>query len=165
MSLKRIIRHLFAPDWLVYRAFPQAALKRIEAAIRQSEAAHRGELRFAVEAGFDLLPLLRDITPRSRALEMFSRLRVWDTEENSGVLIYLQIVDRDIEIVADRGINAKVEQAQWNAICRRMEQEFRARRFEQGVLDGIREITELLVRHFPARDANPDELPDQPVVL
>src|SRR3990172_9484861 len=127
MNLKGTFKHLFAPDWLVYRAFPRAALKRIEAAIGQSEAAHRGELRFAVEPGLDLLPVLRGLTPRQRALDVFSRLRVWDTEENSGVLIYVQLADRDIEIVADRGISAKVGQAQWDAICHRMEEAFRAR--------------------------------------
>lgn len=165
MNLKRTFKHLFAPDWLVHRAFPRAALMRIEAAIRQSEAAHRGELRFAAEAGLDLLPVLRGLTPRGRALDVFSRLRAWDTEENSGVLIYVQLVDRDIEIVADRGISAKVGQAQWDAICHRMEGAFRARRFEAGVLEGIAEITTLLTAHFPARRENPDELPDRPVVL
>jgi hypothetical protein len=165
MDLRRIFRHLFAPDWLVYRAFPRATLTRIEAAIRQSEAVHRGELRFAVEPGLDLLPVLRGLTPRQRALDVFSRLRTWDTEENSGVLIYVQLVDRDIEIVADRGISAKVGQAQWDAICHRMEDAFRARRFEAGVLEGIAEITKLLTTHFPARRDNPDELPDRPVVL
>lgn len=165
MDLGRMLRHLFAPDWLVYRAFSRATLARIEAAIRQSEATHRGELRFAVEPGLDLLPVLSGLTPRQRALDVFSRLRTWDTEENSGVLIYVQLVDRDIEIVADRGISAKVEQAQWDAICRRMEEAFRVRRFEAGALEGIAEITELLTTHFPARRDNPDELPDRPVVL
>ena len=165
MSAKRILKHLFTPDWIAHRIFSRAALKRIEEAIRDSEKSHDGELRFAVEAGLDLLPLLKGITPRQRALEVFSVLRVWDTEHNSGVLLYLQLMDRDIEIVADRGISAKVEQATWAAICRRMEDAFRARRFEEGALEGIREITGLLARHFPARGANPDELPDKPVVL
>lgn len=165
MTVKRILKHLFAPDWLIYRAFPRTALKRIGAAIERSEATHRGELRVAIEAGFDLLPLLRGITPRQRALEAFSRLRVWDTEENSGVLVYLQLVDRDIEIVCDRGIDSRVGRERWDAICRRMEQAFRARRFEQGMLEGIEEITQLLAKHFPARRDNPDELPDRPVVL
>ena len=165
MNLRRTFKHLFAPDWLVYRAFPRSALKRLETAIRESETLHDGEMRIAVEAGLDLLPLLRGSTPRSRAREAFSMLRVWDTEENSGVLIYLQLVDRRIEIVADRGISAKVGQAQWDAICRRMEEAFRARRFEAGVLEGIAEITTLLSTHFPARSENPDELPDRPVVL
>ena len=165
MDLKRVIRHAFAPDWLVYRRFPRAALKRIEAGIRESETMHTGELRVALEASLDFMPLIKGVTPRQRAHELFSRLRAWDTEHNSGVLVYLQLVDRDIEIIADRGIAAKVGQAQWDAICRRMEREFRARRFEQGVLDGIQEIGALLARHFPARGANPDELPDWPVVL
>lgn len=165
MDAKRILQHLFAPHWIVSRAFPRAALKRIEAAIRESETTHDGELRFAVEAGLDLPPLLKGVTPRQRAHDVFSRLRVWDTEHNSGVLIYVQIVDRRIEIVADRGISAKVEQGQWEAICRRMEGAFRAQRFDEGALEGIREITALLARHFPAQAVNPDELPDKPVVL
>ena len=165
MDLQRVFRHLFTPDWLAVRLFPRAALKRFEDAVRQSEASHRGELRVAIDAGIGLLPLLRGVTPRGRALEAFARLRVWDTEENSGVLIYLQMVDRDIEIVADRGISAKVGQAQWDAICHRMEESFRARRFEEGVLEGIAEITTLLNTHFPARTRNLDELPNRPVVL
>ena len=165
MNAKRILKHLFTPDWAARRIFPRPALKRIEEAIRESEKSHDGELRFAVEAGLDFLPLLKGITPRQRAHEVFSMLRVWDTGHNSGVLIYLQLVDRDIEIVADRGISAKVQQATWDAICRRMEGEFRAGRFEQGALDGIREISALLARHFPPRGDNPDELPDRPVVL
>ncbi len=140
-------------------------LKRIEAAVAQSECQHRGELRFAIEADLDPRALLKGITPRQRAIEVFSQLRVWDTDENSGVLIYVQLIDRDIEIVADRGINARVAQAEWEAICTRMEAEFRAGRFEAGALAGIGEVTALLARHFPVRDANPNELPDRPVVL
>jgi hypothetical protein len=165
MSALRILKHLLTPDWVARRIFPRPALKRIEQAIKGSEKSHGGELRFAVEAGLDFLPLLRGITPRQRALEVFSMLRVWDTGHNSGVLIYLQLVDRTIEVVADRGISAKVGQAQWDAICHRMEEAFRARRFEAGVLEGIAEITTLLTTHFPARRENPDELPDRPVVL
>ena len=165
MDVKRILKHLFAPRWIVSRAFPGAALKRIEATIGESETTHDGELRFAVEAGLDLLPLLKGVTPRQRAHDVFSRLQVWDTEHNSGVLIYVQLVDRRIEIVADRGISAKVEQGQWEAICRRIEEAFRAERFEVGVLAGIREVTGLLAEHFPPRGDNPDELPDRPVLL
>ena len=165
MSAKRILKHLFTPHWIVYRTFPRAALKRIGQAIRESEKTHNGELRFAVEAGLDLAPLLKGLTPRQRALQVFAQLNVWDTEHNSGVLLYLQLVDRDIEIVADRGIGAKVQQAAWDSVCRRMEEAFRAGRFEAGVLQGIREITALLAQHYPARPSNPNELPDQPVVL
>ena len=165
MDIKRIIKHLIAPRWAVTRMFPAAVMKAIENAIRESERSHDGELRFAVEGGLKLWLLLHDRTPRARAIEIFSQLRVWDTEHNSGVLIYVQTVDRHIEIIADRGINAKVEQRQWEAIAGRMQAEFRAQRYEAGVIEGMREVTALLARHFPPTGANPDELPDAPVVL
>lgn len=165
MNIKRIVKHLFAPHWIVSRAFPRRALVAIENAIRTSEKSHDGELRFAVEAGLHPLPLLRGHTARHRAHEVFSGLRVWDTEHNSGVLIYMQLVDRRIEIVADRGISAKVPQHDWDAICRRMEEAFREKRFEQGALKAIEDITALLARHFPSRGAKSNQLPDRPVVL
>jgi uncharacterized membrane protein len=140
-------------------------LSAIGAAVGESEKSHDGELRFAVEAGLHPRPLWRGQSARGRAEELFSSLRVWDTRHNSGVLIYVQLVDRRIEIVADRGINAKVPQHQWDAICLRMEAAFRERHFEAGVLEAIREITALLARHFPPRGDNPNELPDRPVVL
>jgi len=165
MEIARIARHLLAPHWVVRRAFPKRVLGRIEAAIKASENAHYAELRFAVEAGLDLIPLLRGVTPRQRATEVFSQLCVWDTEHNSGVLIYVELVDRCIEIVADRGISAKVKPEEWSAICRRMGAAFRERRFEEGAMQGIEDVTALLTRHFPHSGANSNELPDRPVVL
>ena len=161
----RPVKHLFATALTVRRAFPQAVLDRIEAAIKDSERRHRGEIRFAVEGALEFVPVVRGLTPRARALEVFSLLSVWDTEENSGVLIYVQLVDRDIEIVADRGIAAKIPQAQWEAICHRMEEAFRRGEYEEGALAAIAEVSTLLERHFPARERNADELPDKPVVL
>jgi len=165
VKLKRIAKHLITPDWVARRAFPRAALERIGEAVRASERTHTGELRFAVEAGLDMRALLRGLTPRARAEEVFSRLRVWDTEHNSGVLIYVQLVDRRIEIVSDRGISSRVPQSEWDAICRGMESAFRERRFEKGALDAIDRVTRLLAKHFPPQGENRDELPDKPVVL
>ncbi len=165
MSAKRILKHLFAPHWVCNRAFPAAALAAIEAAIGASENCHDGEIRFAVEAGLHPQPLWQGQTARRRAEELFASLRVWDTAHNSGVLIYVQLVDRRIEIVADRGISARVEQPQWDAICRRMEAAFRERRFEAGALAAINKVTALLAQYFPPQGDNPNELPDQPVVL
>jgi hypothetical protein len=164
-SLVRALKHLLAGRWQVARHFPKASLLAIEEAIRRSETTHMGELRFAVEAGLDWHELLHGVTPRQRAIEVFSQLRVWDTEHNSGVLIYLLLADRRVEIVADRGIHARVGDAGWGAICREMEAEFGAGRFEQGVLLGLERISALLRQHFPALTDNPDELPDAPVVL
>jgi uncharacterized membrane protein len=159
----RLLKHLFMPDWMAHRAYPKVILEKIEQAIRDSEQLHRGELRFAVEAGLPLHYLRKPV--RVRAEDVFAQMRVWDTEENSGVLLYLQLVDRDIEIVADRGIGRKVAQPQWEAICRAMEEHFRAGRFEQGALEGIRRITTVLAEHFPPRRGNVDELSDKPIVL
>ena len=163
--MPRALRHLLAPPWIVTRAFPQHAIERIEAAIGASEKKHRGEIRFAVEGALDFIPVLRGLTPRERALEVFSLLKIWDTEENTGVLVYVQLVDRDIEIVADRGIAKAVAQAQWDAVCARMRDAFAARRFEDGAVAGLAEIGEVLAAHFPAGERNPDELPNRPTVL
>jgi uncharacterized membrane protein len=165
MNVKRIFRHLFLPHWSIGLAFPKRVLQAIEQAIAASEKRHDAELRFAVEAGLPPAALLRGQTARSRAVEVFSQLRVWDTEHNSGVLVYVQLVDRKVEILADRGINALVPQAEWNAICRRIEQSYREGAFEAGTLAAVEEIGLRLARHFPPRQTNPNELPNRPVIL
>lgn len=165
-KLKRFLKHLVAGHWQVARRFPEPSMRAIEKAISDSERLHRGELRFAVEAGLEGHDLLRGITPRARAIEVFSQLRVWDTEENTGVLVYLLLADRDVEIVADRGVHARVGEAGWQAICHAMETRFRNGEFEYGVLEGIASTTSLLAQHFPARGGdNPNEILDAPVVL
>lgn len=163
--MKRALRHLFSGDWIVRRVFPQATLDRIERAVRDSEKRHCGEIRFVIEGALPFMAVAHGLTPRQRAIDVFSQLRVWDTEENTGVLIYVQLVDRDIEIVADRRIAKLIPQDEWEAVCRRMEDAFRTHRFEAGALAAITEVTVLLERHFPARPDNRDELPDKPIVL
>jgi uncharacterized membrane protein len=159
----RALKHLFLPDWLALRSFSSQDLKQIQQAIKASEQKHDGELRFVLEAGLPL-EFLRS-PPRKRAEALFSQLAVWDTERNSGVLIYVQLVDRRIEIVADRGIAAMVSQNEWDAICGRMQAAFSRREFLQGSLDGIASVTTILVRHFPPRGSNPNELSDKPTIL
>lgn len=165
MDVLRIARHLVVPDWWAHRAFSGDTLMRIEQALRESESLHRGELRFVVEGDLHLSALLRGMTARQRAEELFAQLRVWDTEENTGALIYVQLIDRDIEIVADRGINAKVSQAEWGAICADMQSEFLGGRYLRGSLKGIASITALLEQYFPSGTENPDELPNRPLQI
>jgi len=165
VNLLRFLKHITTPGWAARRGFTKETLSKIEKAVRASEREHDGELRFAVEGPLPFLYLIHDRKPRLRAEDIFSQLRVWDTEHNSGVLIYVQLVDRRIEIVADRGIAAKVEQTEWNAICRAMEKAFKEKRFAEGALQAIERMTVLLARHFPPRGKNPNELPDKPVVL
>ncbi len=165
MNPGRIARHLLIPDWWAHRAFSKRVLNRIDTAAHDSDKLHRGELCFAIEGDLELPALLRGMSPCERAEDLFSQMRVWDTEENSGVLIYVQLIDHCIEIVADRGISAKVDQTEWDAICATMQSAFHAGEYEQGVLDAIESITALLKQHFPPRGDNPDELPNRPLRL
>ena len=165
MNLKRILRHLSSGQAAVRRTFPSRTLEAIERAICAAELMHDGQIRFAVEAALELTPLLAGQTAQQRAIEVFSKLRVWDTGQNNGVLIYLLLADRDVEIVADRGIHARLGKEVWEAICREMEESFRTGHFEAGVLAGILAVGEHLARHFPARSGKPNEIPDRPVVL
>ena len=150
---------------MVNRAFPTDTLVAIDGAIKASEATHRGEIRFAVEGALHIEPLWRGQTARERAIDVFSQLRIWDTEHNNGVLIYLLLSDRNVEIVADRGIDAKVGPREWERICRKMEAAFRQGDFEGGVVGGIQEVTRHLAEHFPPIGDDRNELPDKPVVL
>ena len=148
------------------RTFPRAALDNIERTIVEAERTHAGQIRFAVEAALDLNSLLAGQTARERAIEVFSNLRVWDTEHNNGVLIYLLLADRKVEIVADRGIHVKLGPAVWEEVCREMESEFRQGKFEQGVSAGIRSVGSHLALHYPQKDSNKiNELPDRPVLI
>lgn len=165
MGIGRIGRHLLQHHWRAKRVFPPSVLDRIEQAIRQGEATHSGQVRFVVEGALDGRPLFRNQHARERALDVFSHLRMWDTAHNNGVLIYLLLADRDVEIIADRGIDAKVGAAGWETICRAMEAEFGAGQFERGVIDGIAAVSRELAKHFPPAGAHPNELPDEPVVM
>jgi uncharacterized membrane protein len=162
----RFLRHLATDHRSAQRAFPREALDRIEAAIAEGERRHRGQLRVAIEASLPLARVVTRLSPRERALEAFGALRVWDTEENCGVLIYLLLADRDVEILADRGIHAKAGDAAWEEICREMEAAFRERRYVEGVEAGVARVNALLAACFPRSGApGANELPDRPVLL
>ena len=165
VNFKRWLKHLFMPPRAWRRAFPQATLDAIEAAIGASEATHSGEIRFAIENSLPASLVWRGMSGRERAIEMFSNLHVWDTADNSGVLIYLLLADHDIEIVADRGIAARVDAAAWEKVAQTMEAAFRQGDFERGALAGIEQVGALLASHFPPSGHNPDELANRPVIL
>ena len=165
MSIRRIGKHLLHHHWWLRRYFPPKVLAAIEAAIKAGEATHSGQVRFVVEGALDGAPLFRNQPARERALDIFSQLRIWDTHHNNGVLIYLLLADRNVEIVADRGIDAKVGAAGWENICRGMETDFRAGNFEGGVIKGVEAVSRELATHFPRSGGGPNELPDAPVVI
>ncbi len=164
--IARGLRHLLAGRWTARRCFPPAVLAEVEAAVKRCEGRHPGEIRFAVEAGLPLSELLAGVSPRERAIEVFSRLRVWDTEDNNGVLIYVLLADRDVEIVADRGVaDRRVPQSEWEACCRVMERHFAAGRFGEGAVAGIEAVSEVLTRYPCGRIDVGNELPDAPALL
>ncbi len=165
LTFLRLLRHLFTDRWAVKRAFSAAALRRIGETITDGERRHMGELEFAVEASLPFGVLLSGRSSKDRAIDWFGRLRVWDTAHNSGILIYVLLADRTVEIVADRGIHARVGDAGWQAIAADMQRAFADGRFEDGANAGLVAASELLARHFPATGENPNELPDEPVII
>lgn len=165
MGFKRIYRHMITAERHVRKIFKHSRLEHIAAAIKTSETRHSGEIRVAIESSLELQQLLGRQTPRQRAIEVFSELRVWDTELNNGVLIYVLLADHAIEIVADRGIHAKVDDNYWQALCHDIEHAFAQGQFEEGVMSCIETVSEKLIEHFPHRREDENELPDAPVLI
>lgn len=167
INWRRALRHLFFSPRTVRRCFAPNGLEKIEQAIAHSETQHTGQVCFAIEHALDGWQVWRGQTARERAIEVFAQLRVWDTEQNNGVLVYLLLADRDVEIVADRGIHTKVGTEAWEHLCHGLEQDFRRSRYTEGVVASIHAITQHLAQHFPAHSqSNPsNELPNRPVIL
>ena len=161
----RFIKHLISHQWQVQRHFSAEALRTIEKAIAASEKTHAGEIRFVVEAGLHPYEILCKKTPKKRAIELFGRLNIWDTEHNNGVLVYLLLADRDVEIVADRGIDRLVGHEGWEDICREMEKLFRKGQFEAGMLQGIAHISAALEKHYPQTGVSKNEVSNKPLVM
>ena len=164
--LRRIFQHRWLDEADTRRAIPPAVSEQLAQRVAASERRHAGEVRFYIEAGLPMSYLWQDLTPHDRAVAMFSKLRVWDTAQNNGVLIYLLLAEHAIEIVADRGLNAHVSPQQWAEIVARMGTAFKDDRFEDGLTQALEEVSALLVQHFPVAPgaANVNELPDEPVL-
>ena len=162
-KLMRILKHRWLDDRDSARTLGRDGIERLEARVRSSEKAHSGEIRVCVEAGLPLSYLWQDLSARERAIMLFGKLRVWDTEANNGVLIYLLLAEHAIEIVADRGVARHVPDAHWQGIVAGMREAFRAGRYEEGLNAAIDAVDAMLARHFPLApgQANPNELPDR----
>jgi uncharacterized membrane protein len=165
-KLLRLLKHRWLDETDARRALGDAGLKRIQERVAASERGHGGEIRVCIEAGLPLSYLWRNATARERALAMFGKLRVWDTAQNNGVLIYLLLAEHHIEVVADRGLNDRVSAEQWRALVQHMAEDFRAGRFEKGLIDAIEVVDGILRQHFPRDEGSADtnELPDAPVL-
>ncbi len=164
--MQRLLANMFEGWFQLRRRFPAALLDEITAAIAAGERTHKGEVCVAVESRLDPLAVLGGLDAATRARQVFGQLRVWDTEHNSGVLLYVLLAEHRIEIVADRGIAARVAPAEWAAICTCMRDRYVGGQWREGSLDGIAAAHALLLKHFPANEkVNPDELPDRPELL
>jgi uncharacterized membrane protein len=161
----RLLRHLLLPHSVLDRRFHKSTLDAIEHAIAESETRHSAEIRFAIEVALDLGALRRVATARERALEVFAELGVWNTVQRNGVLIYVLLAERDVEIVADRGLDGRVGDHEWRTVCEAIERAFAAGRWRDGALAGIAGVTALLAREYPTSIPNRNEQPDRPALL
>lgn len=162
--LKRFFNHLLHAYWLARRKFPHDARRQIAEAVAQAEQGHHGEICFVVESSLTPLQLLRGITARERALQVFAEQHVWDTAHNSGVLVYLLLADHAVEILADRGLHLK-DTHFWPQAVERFRQAFASDQTTAGCVAAIHHMGDFLRRHFPAQGNNPDELPNPVRVL
>jgi uncharacterized membrane protein len=165
MEIARFWRHVAMTPGRARRSFPDTAMDAIQQEITAQERRHRGEVVFVVEAELSSAELWRGVSSRERGREVFAMQGVWNTEENNGVLIYVLLADHRVEIVADRGIDARVDAGQWRAICEAIDDAFREGRYLEGALAGVRAVSGLLALHFPATDSARNELGDRPIRL
>lgn len=163
--MKRLLQNVFTGWFRMSQWFPKETLTHIRDVIAEGERGHAGEICFAVEARYSLGAVFNGLQTRNRANQLFSILRVWDTQDNSGVLLYLQLAERRVELIADRGIAARVESTQWQKICDEFTADISNGPADVAVLACIDKINTLLIQNFPAHEDNPRELPDEPVVL
>ena len=164
--LTRLLRHRWA-DGRLRRVLTPEVLQRLGQRVAASERRHTGQIRICAEGGLPLSYLWRGASARERAITQFGKLRVWDTEHNNGVLIYLLLAEHAIEIVADRGLAQRVPEATWHTLVQRLGEALRAGQYEDGLTEVLAEVSALLVAHFPASGLAPgsNELPDAPVLL
>ena len=164
-TFKRLAKHSGYSARDAKLAVPTDAQARLQTKIHQSELRHSGQIRLCIEAALPLDHIWQGLPVRNRAIALFKKLGVEDTEHHNGVLIYLQLAERKIEIVADRGLNLHASEDAWKQTMARMRGAFQANRFEDGLNLAIEEVSDLLVTHFPNNTAHPNELPDAPVIL
>ncbi|MBP6346300.1 TPM domain-containing protein [Neisseriaceae bacterium CLB008] len=163
-KIMRWCRHLVTPTWRVRQLFPETLLREIEAGISASEQQHQGQLRFVIESSFNAAAIFSGMTPRERALEWFGSLRVWDTEHNSGVLVYISMADHAIEVIADRGINRQVDPQAWAEVCALIQAKFAQKAYADGLTEGLAAINALLLAHLPRDTPLVNELADEVVL-
>jgi uncharacterized membrane protein len=168
-KISRAWRHAKTTKVQGKKAFPSATLAAIQAIIADGENKHRAEVRLIVEPSLDLAAIISGMTSRERAGELFTDYRIWDTEENCGVLIYINLADHQVEIIADRGIARLIPNDHWQAVCKTMTDGFAQALYHDSALNGLTQLNAILKKYFPegesAHSPQPNQLSNQPILL
>lgn len=149
-SFKRWWQHALYMPWRTERYFSSTDLDQLEQAVLFAEAGHPGEIVVVIEGS---LPFNQAyyLDTRARAVELFSTLKVWDTQYNSGMLLYVNICAQQVELLADRGIYQFVTSEHWQTICDQVLAEFKQEHYVQGVLTGIERIGQTLQSFYTVK--------------
>lgn len=164
-TLPRIWRHLVTTSAGSRRAFPTAALNQIQKTIAKGETLHRAEVRLVIEPSLSIQDVLNGTSSRERALELFSLYDIWDTEENCGILIYIELADHQVEIVTDRGVNRIISESEWQDICQTMTRGFASNSYGDAVIAALEKLNALLHVRFPDDGSSVNQLSDRPIIL
>ena len=164
-KLKRAFRHLFTTSRAGKKAFPETTLQAIQEVITAGEKLHRAEVQLIVEPSLPLSEIWEGTSSRERAIELFSTHRIWDTEENSGILIYIDLADHQVEIVADRGIDHITTSDEWRSICQTMTSGFAQGNYHDSAIAALKLLNDILHDHLPDLEGQPDQLPNRPIIL
>ena len=159
---KRLWQHWLHPWQRVERYFPTAGLKKVSEQIAQSENQHHGEIRFVVESRLATAAVLQGLDTRTRAWQWFGELSVWNTEYNTGVLVYISFADRAVEIVVDRGISAQVPDESWTVVCQHILTKFQQQQFVAGLELGLQEVNQILIQYFPNQHPDHEDINELP---
>ncbi|WP_050475783.1 TPM domain-containing protein [Herbaspirillum rhizosphaerae] len=164
-QFNRLLRHLFGTRSQARKLFPRATLQAVQAGIAAGEKQHRAEIRCIVEAALPLSAVLRGESSRARAHELFSHYRIWDTEENCGILIYINVADHKVEILPDRTVDKVLKRDDWHAVCQTMTRGFAGKKYHDSLLQALTQLNALLAEHFPDQDKHRNQLSDRPLML
>lgn len=164
-KLHRLVRHLFTTKATARRFFPSDSLHALQTVIAQGEAMHRAEIRVIIEAALSLPAVAQGSSARQRAHKLFSTYRIWDTEENCGILLYINLADRKVEILADRTVNRLLSKQEWQTICHMITQGFANNVYQDSLLAGLRHLNDLLKTRFPQTGVDANQLSNRPVLL
>jgi uncharacterized membrane protein len=163
-SLKRWFKHFFYIS-SAHRFFNKKDRLEIAQAVQQAEKGHVGEIQVVIEGHIPCSQAYHQNT-RLRAQQLFAELGVWDTELNSGVLLYLNLCERKVEIVIDRGLKNATQAETWNEICQNIIVNLTQKQYLRAVTKGVDDIGQVLNQYYVESDLhNQNELPNEPIIL